>query len=341
MVTPILIVLAILVLAVLVYLLCLKGEYEIRQSLVMKGTPDKIFDKIRDLKSWPDWSPWLIHEPETKLDYSENCQEEGGYYSWDGEHIGAGTLTHVTHQRPNVLQEKIEFVRPFKSVCDVSFELKEKDEQRGDDWIEKTEVTWVMQGKMPFLFRFMVPRTISLVSKDYDLGLAMLAGEIDPASPHPRLRFDGQINLEPVQYLSKPFEGYIEEMEEAMQTGFVELLDYVQQKNINTSGKPMSLYHKVNIKKKHFVCDMAVPVSKETKTSDYSIKNFAGGKYYKVTLQGAYRFLELAWDAAYKHVCLYKIKIDKSRPSLEVYENEPHTVTNSNSLITSIYIPVK
>ena len=91
----------------------------------------------------------------------------------------------------------------------------------------------------------------------------------------------------------------------------------------------------------HFVCDIAIPITDNTKSKEFEIKQFSGGRYYKVTLQGAYRFLELAWHAAYSHLCVLKIKIDKSRSSLEVYENEPHSVTNSNSLITSLYIPVK
>ena len=337
----IIIIVSVIILAGFIYLLSIKGNYEIRRSYTMNASLETVFDKLCDFKSWPEWNPWLIHEPETRLEYSDDCNQEGGSYSWDGKYIGAGTMTHQTLQRPTLLQNKLEFTRPFKSVCDVSFELKEKDEREGDNWLEKTEVTWIMHGRMPFLFRFMIPKTKDLISKDYDLGLAMLAGKIDPNSPHPRLRFDGKINLEPKLYLSKPFEGYIEQLEQAMQSGFVELIDYVQQQKIGMTGKPMTIYHKVNTKKMHFVCDMAVPVNDATKKKDYPIKKFSGGRYYKVTLQGAYRFLELAWHSAYSHVCVTRIKIDKKRPALEVYENEPNSITTTNSLISSLYIPVK
>ena len=206
MFTYILVALAILILAGLIYLFSIGGEYEVKRSYRINATPEVIFDKLCDFKTWSDWSPWLIHEPETRLDFSDNCNEEGGAYSWDGKYIGAGTMTHVTQQRPHLLQEKLEFRRPFKSVCDVYFELNEKAEQHGEKWIEKTEVSWIMHGKMPFLFRFMTPRTKNLISKDFDLGLSMLAGAINSNAPHPRLRFDGKISFEPKLYICKSFE---------------------------------------------------------------------------------------------------------------------------------------
>ena len=341
MMMPIIILLAAIIVCGIIYLASLGGNYQVKRRYIINASLETVFDKLRDFKSRPEWSPWLIHEPEIRLDYSENHDDEGGYYSWDGKHIGAGKLTHVTLQRPTLLQEKIEFIRPFKSVCDISFELKEKDEKKEDQWLEKTEVTWIMNGKMPFLLRFMIPRTVDMVSKDFDLGLAMLAGKLDPSSPHPKLRFDGKITLEPKACLCKPFSGYIEEMEKAMQTGFIELMDYLQQQKIKITGKPLSVYHKVNTKKMYFVCDMAIPVNESVARGDYEMKRIHGGRYFKVTAQGAYRFLELAWYSAYAHISMYKIKLDKSRPALEVYENEANSVSTTNALITSIYIPIK
>ena len=114
-----------------------------------------------------------MHEPDTVLSYSDNCNEESGNYSWDGKYIGAGKMTHVKLVRPNKIRQSIEFSRPFKSV------------------------------------------------------------------------------------------------------------------------------------------------------------------------KGNYEFLELAWYSAYAHLQTMKIKVDKTRPSLEIYENDPESCTSSNDWLTGIYIPVK
>ncbi|MCW8885460.1 MAG: SRPBCC family protein, partial [Motiliproteus sp.] len=146
------------------YLANLPGEYQISRSRIYDLSPQQLFDKIRDFRSWPQWSPWLIHEPGTHLEYSADCDQEGGYYSWDGQYVGAGKLTHLRFQTPQRIEQEIEFTRPFKSVCQVSFHFTERD--------EGTELTWSMQGRMPFLFRFMTAKTVAMITKDYDLGLA-------------------------------------------------------------------------------------------------------------------------------------------------------------------------
>ena len=78
-----------------IYLNRLPGGYTVHRSLVIKADRRTVFDKIRDTPSWGEWSPWLMHEPDARLDFSANPGEEGGSYSWDGQYIGAGTLTHA------------------------------------------------------------------------------------------------------------------------------------------------------------------------------------------------------------------------------------------------------
>lgn len=333
MLTALITLLVISIVGALIYLATLDGNYEVRRSRLINADINDVFDKLRDFRTWPEWSPWLMHEPDTKLKYSDTPNEEGGSYSWDGKYIGAGKLTHIKFDKPNRIQEKIEFTRPFKSVCDVSFELENKE--------GKTNVTWIMKGTMPFLFRFMIPRMIDMISKDYDLGLAMLSGRLDPESEHPKLNFAGETTLEAQQCLCKGFEGYLPEMQQAMHKGFPELMEFIQKQDKQPACAPRSVYHKVDIKKMHFVCDMAIPVTDDTDTGTYQVKQLGGGRYFKVELQGAYDFLELAWYSAYAHLHMKKIKPDNNRPSMEVYENNPEEINHSNETITTIYIPIK
>ncbi len=52
----------------------------------MEKRNDKIFFVLSDFKQWPQWSPWLIMEPDCRLDYAT----DGKSYSWVGKRIGAG-----------------------------------------------------------------------------------------------------------------------------------------------------------------------------------------------------------------------------------------------------------
>ncbi len=115
---------------------------------------------------------------------------------------------------------------------------------------------------------------------------------------------------------------------------------YVEQ-NGQITGAPYTAYHKVNLKTLHFVCDMAIPVAEGIEVNEYHLQTLGGGRFYKATLKGDYKFLELAWYSAIGHVQMLKLKYDKKRPTLEVYENDPEQVENTNDILTTLYIPIK
>lgn len=328
-----LIVLATVALAGLVYLGSLKGRYEVRRSLSMAVERSTVFDRIRDLTHWRDWSPWLIHEPGTRLRFSDHPDQEGGWYTWEGERVGAGRLTHVRFDPPRRIEQRIEFSRPFKSVCSVWWELEEGDGQ--------TEVSWCMRGRLPFLFRFMTANLERTIARDYDLGLAMLRGTLDPHADRPFITFVGETMLPQAEALTIPFSGDLDAMVNAMETGFPRLAEHVARAGREPTGPPFTAYHKVNPAKGMFQCDLAVPVSGDVPADGLIRKTLGGGHYYEVRLRGSYDFLEPAWYSAMAHVRMLKLKRDGSRPSLEVYANDHRSVTHAGDLETALYIPLR
>lgn len=333
MLNTVLIVLLLLVAGIVLYLATLSGHYEVRRTRWVEADIAAVFAKIRDFKSWPDWSPWLMHEPEATLEFSADCGDEAGFYRWDGKRLGAGKLSHVKFNPPYGIKQRIEFTRPFKSVCRVAFELAEKD--------GGTEVTWSMQGTLPFLLRFMTRKTADMIGKDYDLGLAMLAGQLNPEAEHPVLRFDGETTLDPMRSLCKGFEGGLEAMKSAMKQDFPGLMAHIERNGGQTRGRPFTAYHTVNPKALYFVCDMAIPIEPTIEAGNFQVKALGGGRFYKVSLTGGYQFLELAWYSALTHVRMLKLKYDRSRPSLEVYVNDPEQTATSNAIQTELYVPIK
>ncbi len=314
----------------LIYLATLEGRYEIRRSLSMQVDRKRVFGKIRDLASWREWSPWLMHEPDSRLELGQRTDAEGGWYSWDGQRIGAGKLTHVKLDAPRRIEQRIEFARPFKSQATASWELEEKD--------GVTEVTWGMQGSVPFFLRPMRSMIAQMIAKDYDLGLLMLRGTLDPAAERPRIEFAGTEEVAPRTALTLAFKGGKDDMIKGVEDGFKRL---VQQAGSHMTGPPFAAYHKADPKAMYFEYDMAVPVSEATPAGDLERKTLGGGKYYKVVLTGSYDFLDLAWYNAIGHIHMLKLKMDKARPCLEVYENDPEAVANTNEIRTTLYVAVR
>ncbi|MEW8506988.1 MAG: SRPBCC family protein [Candidatus Thiodiazotropha sp.] len=332
--TTLLVVIAAIVAIPVIYLATLDGKFRVRRSLAIAASQKQLFDKIRDFRSWPDWSPWLMHEPETALTFSDTPDQQGGWYSWDGKTVGAGRLMHEKFIADERIEQRIEFQRPFKSVSRVWWEFESIDENT-------TRVHWNMAGSMPFLFRFMAKRMPDYISKDYDTGLYLLRGEMEAEAEVPRIAFEGATELPRQRALTIPFDGHLEALKTAMMEGFPKLGRYIDDNRLTATGYPFTIYHKVDLKHMHFNCDMAMPVSEETESSDFEIKTYQDGRYFKTTLHGSYEFLELAWYQAYAHLQMQKIKPLHKHASREVYENDPATVSHTNEIVTSIYIPIK
>ena len=317
----------------LIYLGRLPGAYLVRRSLSMNVERQRVFDKVRDMASWKEWSPWLLHEPATRLAFSDDVDQEGGFYTWDGRLVGAGKLTHVRFTGVERIEQRIEFTRPFKAVSKVWWEFAEDGGQ--------TEVTWCMQGRMPFVLRFMTDMTRSMIEKDYDLGLAMLRGVLDPDAERPVIEFAGEVQREAQTALTLPFKGGLQDMVKAMQAGFPKLNAYAEQTGIVPAGPLFAAYYKVDPKAMYFEGDMALPVRGDVDAGEFTRRTIADGRCFKVSLQGSYDFLELAWYSAMCHLRMRKLKLDKRRPTLEVYENDPQAVAHSNQILTSLYLPLK
>lgn len=324
--------LSLLLFAGLVYLLLQPKRYNVQRCIHVEQPADVVFNKIRDLPSWKDWSPWVLHEPESKLTYSETPTEVGGSYSWQGEMIGSGTLTHIAFSAPSQIQQKIEFIKPFKSTAEISWDLNAS--QQG------CEICWSMQGQLPFLFRFLTNKMTSMIGNDFELGLALLNHQLDQSASYPNLSFDGEVTLNEISGLHRRFTGDIDEMKLAMDKQFQEMATEIVTEGYSAVGSPATIYHKSKprVAPTWFEVDMFVPVSGAPK--EKTAKR-PGGKYFKVTLLGDYPFLKLAWHSAFANLQMKGYKFDWPRVPFESYENCPDEVEHSNQIKTIIYIPIK
>ena len=318
-----------ILLAALIYLVLQKGRFHVQRSLEIDATVETVFDAVLDLKSWPLWSPWLMHEPDTHLDYSEKVNAEGGHCSWDGQLIGAGELTHLEIRPGRAIHQQVELRRPFKSGNQVDW----KFEKTG----ARTLVTWEMQGKMPFLWRFTAKRMQSMIARDYELGLALLSGYLNQAMPHPQLDFIGDEELQQFHYWAIPCNGNLRQLEAARRSS----IETLRSSPAGRIGLSLTLYHRFDPLAAQFQAEIAVPIGDNTPLSNYRQRSFNGGHYFKMTLHGDLRFLPLAWHALTSHCRMHKIKTDPARPALEIYHQDPAEANDSNQQVTTLFLPIR
>ena len=322
-------VIALPILAAIIYIACIDGSFRVRRSLDIETPIESAFDAVLDLTSWPQWSPWLLHEPEAEIIYSDDCRAEEGFYSWDGKAVGAGSITHVSIRRPVSIHQQLEFTRPYKSVNQVDWEF----EKQGDHCV----VSWEMSGAMPFLFRPMAKRMEPMIGRDFELGLALLAGYLQPGMPYPQLEFGGAEELEGFGYWAIPCHGKLRQLESSRR-GSIETLRASEAAQM---GFSLTLFHGFDPKVADYQAEIAIPVGDNPPPSNYQRRQFDGGQYFKLTLNGDLSFVPLAWHALASHCRMHKIKTEPGRPALEIYHQDPGSTTAGEPTVTTLYLPTR
>lgn len=162
--------------------------FELIQTKYIQASPEEVYNKLRDLQSWSEWSPWVIYELDCNFEYSETNGEEGSWYSWDGQRIGAGTLELTELMPPSEIEAKLVFKRPNRSTNSISFRIEPSG--------VGTEVSWKMQGHMPLMLKPMIPRIQKMLKNDFEIGLIRLNALLDPEAAGMRLEFPAPSNYQ-------------------------------------------------------------------------------------------------------------------------------------------------
>jgi len=324
-------ILVLIVVALLAYLLSLPASYSIKRSIVIAKPVGVVFAYVRDFSHWSEWSPWGLHEPDHKVTI-HNPTEVDGTYAWDGKKIGAGQMQHLAIAFNERIDLLLTFLRPFKNTANVCWSFKAVD--------EGTELTWHMQSQMPLPMRPMQNFIAKMIGYDFALGLALLRGKLDPTSEHPTLIFNGIVARDAQTYATERFAGTLADMRGVMQEVYPRLWKNLSKEAQRWEKKPaVAVYHKVKFMKATTVVDMGLAV-KHLNAGEAGLI-LPAGKYFQMTLQGNYDFLPSSWNTIYGQIKMQKLKIDKNRPALEIYQTNPMEAPKSNEWTTLLCVPIK
>lgn len=137
--------------------------FRVQRAASIQAPPERIYPLIADFQRWPAWSPYEKKDPAMKRSI------KGAVYEWQGNgDVGEGRMEIVEAASPSRVKINLDFKAPFEVHNVVVFSLERKG--------EATNVTWDMQGPMPF-----VSKIVSLfididrmVGADFEAGLASL-----------------------------------------------------------------------------------------------------------------------------------------------------------------------
>jgi hypothetical protein len=159
----------VLVAGVLAFAATRPDSFSVRRAASIQAPPEKIFPLINDFGRWGAWSPYEKKDPAMKRSFSGPAAGKGAVYAWEGNgEVGQGRMEIADAVAPSRVTLKLDFVKPFEAHNQVDFTLEPKG--------GATEVTWAMNGPMPFVSKVItlfvdMDRT---VGGDFEAGLANL-----------------------------------------------------------------------------------------------------------------------------------------------------------------------
>jgi hypothetical protein len=308
-------------------------KFHISRSIVVSAPAKQVFDALSDFRTWTTWSPWLIAEPEAKVTISENSSSVGSTYSWVGNMTGEGKLKHRKLDPHVLIEDDLNFIKPFKSYANVVFRLAAEN--------QGTKVTWEMDSSLPWFLFFMVPMMKTLLGMDYARGLTMFKEWIETGSITSKTKVHGIEQASSFRMLGIASSCSVDQVSASMEKAFSQAQDEFKRLGISMDHGMISVYTKFHVKEGVFeyISGYIVPESTEIPSSSkLQSWSLPAGKVFRVEHVGRYQHLGNPWSIANQIVRYKKLKQSKVG-TYEIYRTIPPTP--EAELVTDIYLPLK
>lgn len=165
MTTTILLIVAAVIAAILIYAAMKPNTFSISRSASIQAPPSRIFPLVNDLADHEKWSPFA-RDPKVKNVVSTPSAGNGARVDFDGS--CAGTLSIADSRPASKVTMRLLMTKPMKADHQVEFSFAPQG--------ASTLVTWAMSGTQPYLGKLMSVfiNCEKMCGKQFEQGLADL-----------------------------------------------------------------------------------------------------------------------------------------------------------------------
>jgi hypothetical protein len=146
MVLKIVVVVAALIVAVLIFAATRPNTFHVQRSIIINAPAEKIFLLINDLRAWDKWEPQDRKDPTMKKTFMGPESGTGATTEWDSQGQGGKGRMAIIESVPNGrVAIKVDFIRPFEAHNINEFTLEPQ--------ASGTKVTWSIQASNLFAMK--------------------------------------------------------------------------------------------------------------------------------------------------------------------------------------------
>lgn len=306
-------------------------RFHVARSTVINASPERVFQTVADYNTWTTWSPWLCAEPEAEVTVTAESAAVGSVYAWDGQVVGAGELEHQVLEPPHAIRDVIRFKRPFRSTSEVTFELQPA--------ASGTEITWHMNGALPWFLFWMRAQMEAFIGMDYARGLAMLKEWIETGQIQSQVDVQGIQPVGPLRMAGVRRKCAVGDVGPSMEEALSEAHRQFAREGIAT-GEPMSVYHAFDAVGQTFDYTSGYTLcEQQAAPNGLALWELPQVNSLAVVHTGSYDHLGNAWSAGNQHVRYKKLK-QRREGCFEIYKNDPGE-TPPGELRTEIFFPLR
>lgn len=165
----ILLCLAVLIAAILLYATTRPNTFRVSRSITVNAPPERIFPLIDEWNQWFGWSPYEKVDPAMKRRFSGPAAGKGAVYEFEGNsQVGAGRLEILESMPPSRIAIQLDMRKPIEGHNLVEFTLQPEG--------GTTRVTWTMTGNSVYLSKLIgiFLNMDRMIGKSFETGLADL-----------------------------------------------------------------------------------------------------------------------------------------------------------------------
>jgi len=169
MIKKILLVLVAIVAVILIAGAFQSDPYRVERSVTVAAPAAEVFPQINDLRQSQAWSPWIKLDPSAKITFDGPASGVGASNAWVGNRdMGEGRQTIVASTPNELVQLKLEFLKPMEDVATSEFRLT--------PGTSGTNVTWSMYGHKNYVSKVMCMfmSMDKMIGGEFEKGLANL-----------------------------------------------------------------------------------------------------------------------------------------------------------------------